>query len=62
MKIVSWVLPTAIIASVLIWGAAPPASALQVQCAEHGQLAGMLSKKYSENPVAMGTVNNDRYM
>jgi len=38
------------------------ASAVQVQCASHNQMVGLLSKKYSENPVAMGTVNTDRYM
>jgi hypothetical protein len=43
---------------------APPteAFAVQVQCAKHSQMVGLLSKKYSENPVAMGTVNEDRFM
>lgn len=62
MKIVSWVLSSAVISSALVCGAAPNAHAVQVQCAKHQQLAGMLAKKYSENPVAMGTVNEDRYM
>ncbi len=38
------------------------AFALQVQCAKHNQMVGLLSEKYSENPVAMGTVNEDRFM
>ena len=38
------------------------ASAVEIQCASHKQMVGLLSKKYSENPVAMGTVNTDRYM
>ena len=38
------------------------AFAVGVQCAKHDQLVGMLSKKYSESPIAMGTVNEDRYM
>jgi hypothetical protein len=36
--------------------------ATQVQCANHNQMVGLLSKKYSENPIAMGTVNEDRFM
>ena len=38
------------------------AFAVGVQCAKHNTLVGMLTKKYSENPVAMGTVNEDRFM
>jgi hypothetical protein len=38
------------------------ASAVEVQCAKHNQMVGLLSKKYSESPVAMGTVNDDRFM
>ena len=38
------------------------AFAVQVQCAKHNQMVGLLSKKYSESPVAMGTVSEDRYM
>lgn len=38
------------------------ASAVEVQCAAHKQMVGLLSKKYSEAPMAMGTVNEDRYM
>jgi len=41
---------------------ASEAFALGVQCAKHNTLVGMLSKKYSENPIAMGTVNEDRFM
>jgi hypothetical protein len=36
--------------------------AVEIQCAKHKQLVGLLAKKYQENPVAMGTVNSDRYM
>src|SRR5687767_3316088 len=38
------------------------ANALAIQSAKHNQMVGLLSKKYSENPVAMGTVNEDRFM
>jgi hypothetical protein len=38
------------------------ASAVEIQCAKHNQMVGLLSKKYSESPVAMGTVNDDRFM
>ena len=41
---------------------ASSAFAVPVQCAKHQQMVGLLSQKYSENPVAMGTVNSDRYM
>jgi hypothetical protein len=41
---------------------APPANAVQIQCAKHSQIVTLLAKKYSENPVATGTVNEDRYM
>jgi hypothetical protein len=33
-----------------------------VQCAAHKQIVTLLTKKYSEEPVAAGTVNDDRYM
>jgi hypothetical protein len=38
------------------------ASAVEVQCAAHKQMVGLLSKKYREAPLAMGTVNEDRFM
>jgi len=38
------------------------AQAVGIQCAAHKQLVTLLSKKYSEQPVALGTVNDDRYM
>ena len=38
------------------------ASAAEVQCAKHKQLVGLLAKKYSENPVGMGTISEDRFM
>ena len=57
MKIV----PAALLAA--LWSIpASGALASEVRCAKHQQLVGMLSKKYSEAPVAMGTVNEDRYM
>jgi hypothetical protein len=46
----------------LFCSASTSAFAVGVQCAKHDQLVGMLSKKYSESPIAMGTVNEDRYM
>ena len=50
------------LASALVFAFSPRAEAVQVQCAKHQQLVGMLSKKYSESPVAMGTVSEERYM
>ena len=41
---------------------ASSAFAVPIQCAKYKQMVGLLSQKYSENPVAMGTVNSDRYM
>jgi hypothetical protein len=38
------------------------AYATPIQCAKHDQLVGLLAKKYSEAPVATGTVNEDRFM
>lgn len=38
------------------------AFAVQVQCAKHELMLRMLTKKFSEEPVAIGTVNQDRYM
>ena len=46
----------------LSYAPASSAYAVQVQCAKHNQMVGLLSKKYSENPVAMGTVSEDRFM
>jgi hypothetical protein len=57
MKIVSAALLAAL-SCIFVSGA----FASEVQCAKHQQLVGLLSKKYSESPVAMGTVNEDRYM
>lgn len=48
--------------AVSLCASASNALAVEVQCAKHKQMVGLLSKKYSENPVAMGTVNSDRYM
>ncbi len=57
MRIVSAAL-LALLASL----AGTEAFAVQVQCAKHNLMVGLLSKKYSEKPVAMGTVNEDRFM
>lgn len=46
----------------LSYAPATNVSAAQIQCAKHNQMVGLLSKKYSETPVAMGTVNEDRFM
>jgi hypothetical protein len=46
----------------LACASASNAFAVGVQCAKHNTLIGMLTKKYSENPIAMGTVNEDRFM
>ena len=57
---------SAFAAFVILTCFAPCAAAAQVvtapQCAKHQQLVGYLAKKYSENPVAIGTVNENRYM
>ena len=37
-------------------------SVAQVQCAAYKQMVGLLTKKFSEAPLAMGTVNEDRLM
>ena len=52
----------AALTAVFVCGASASAFAVEVQCATHNQMAGLLSKKYSEAPVAMGTVNQDRFM
>lgn len=49
----------ALISAVAVTGSA---SAVQVRCAGQEQMTGLLSKKYREVPLAMGTVNSDRYM
>jgi hypothetical protein len=41
---------------------ASAASAVEIQCAKRDQLAGLLAKKYSEQPVGSGTISDDRYM
>jgi hypothetical protein len=50
------------VAAALAFAAATPAFAVGVQCAKHDQMVGLLAKKFSESPVATGTVNDDRYM
>lgn len=52
----------AAIVAACVCGPSADALAVEVQCAKHTQLAGMLAKKYSENPIAMGSVNADRFM
>jgi hypothetical protein len=41
---------------------AAEALAVQVQCAKHEFMRKLLTKKFSEEPVAIGTVNQDRFM
>lgn len=38
------------------------AFAVQVQCAKQELMLQLLTKRFSERPVAMGTVNQDRFM
>ena len=38
------------------------ASAVEIQCAKRDQIAGLLAKKYAEQPVGMGTIGAERYM
>jgi hypothetical protein len=38
------------------------AFAVEIQCAKHNQMVKFLSKKFNENPIATGTVNEDRFM
>ena len=38
------------------------AAAMEIRCAKHQQMVGLLTKKFSEAPLAMGTVNQDRFM
>src|SRR5690606_28490062 len=38
------------------------AGAVEIQCAKHDQLVGLLAKKYREKPVAMGSVTDERFM
>jgi hypothetical protein len=49
-----------------VWAAFACASttafAVPVQCAKHDLMVGLLAKKYKENPIATGTVNQDRFM
>ena len=52
----------ALFATLLVSALSTPASAIPIQCAKHNQMVELLAKKYSENPVAMGTVNEDRFM
>ena len=51
----------ALCAAVLM-GSVSSASAVEIQCAKHNQMVGLLTKKFSEAPLAMGTVNQDRFM
>jgi hypothetical protein len=45
-----------------IVSSAGSASAFEIQCAKHDQIAGRLAKKYSERPVGAGTIGDERYM
>jgi len=57
MKITS-----AALGAAFVVGSLSSASALEIQCAKHNQMVGLLTKKFSEAPLATGTVNQDRYM
>lgn len=46
----------------LPWLSPAKAQTAGIQCAAHKQIVKLLSKKYSEAPVAVGTVNDDRFM
>jgi hypothetical protein len=50
---------TAVVAASLC---ANSAAAVEVQCAKHSLMMDLLTKKFSERPIALGTVNQDRYM
>ena len=49
----------AVIAAVL---SAPAAAEGDARCTAHQQMVSLLSKKYSEAPMGIGTVNQDRVM
>jgi hypothetical protein len=55
-------LALAALLAIIPCASATQALAVQIQCAKHNQMVGFLAKKYQENPVAMGTVNDDRFM
>lgn len=52
----------AVMLGVAALGAPTTASAVQVQCAKHEAMVRLLEQRYTENPVAMGSINDERYM
>ncbi len=52
----------AAVVAACVCGPSADAFAAGAQCAEHTQLVGLLAKKYSEDPIVMGSVNDERYM
>ena len=52
----------AVLSAAMAVGFGAAASAVEIQCAKHQQMVGLLTKKFSEAPLAMGTVNQDRFM
>ena len=57
MRIIS----SALLAAVFSFGVSH-AFAVEVRCADREAMLSLLTKKFSERPVAIGTVNQDRYM
>ena len=55
------ILPAALTAALLCAGV-NGASAVEVQCGKHGLMQKLLTEKYKEIPIGVGTVNQDRYM
>lgn len=55
-------IPLAALAAASICIASTNAFAVEIQCAKHGLILELLKKKYGEDPIAVGTVNEDRIM
>jgi hypothetical protein len=55
------ILPAALTAALLCAGLTG-ASAAEVQCAKQGLMQKLLTEKYKETPVGVGTINQDRFM
>ena len=55
------ILPAALTAALLCAGLSG-ASAVEVQCAKQGLMHQLLTKKYKETPIGVGTINQDRYL
>jgi len=55
------ILPAALTAALLCAGLTA-ASAVEVQCAKQALMHQLLTEKYKETPVGVGTINQDRLM